>query len=200
MSLEDPSGSSEEWALRRQAHCEEWALGAAMLSPAAVTEVLHGASANDFANRNNRHIFQAIRRLHFASRSIDPVTVADELRGAGLLELVGGPAVLVSLQSNTPSIGHAALYAKTVRETADERRRAATARISAELAGATRKGPGPVPPFAPDLDLIEYIESPAVELSDDEWAWSFNIPSFLAGGLLAIFVGGVVAAILAAGA
>jgi replicative DNA helicase len=53
---------------------------------------------------------------------IDAVTVRDELTRSGLIESVGDPAVLVSLQANTPSIANAVHYARIVEEHALLRR------------------------------------------------------------------------------
>ncbi len=50
------------------------------------------------------------------------MTVADELRRAGLLEAIGGPATLVTLQTATPATSNAGRYAKIIEEHALLRR------------------------------------------------------------------------------
>jgi len=44
------------------------------------------------------------------------VTVAESLSRAGVLEGIGGPAILVTLQAGTPSIGNAGRYARIIEE------------------------------------------------------------------------------------
>ena len=98
-------------------------LGAMLLSKdaiAAAAETLGGP--DDFYKPAHAHIYEAITGLYSAGEPIDPVTVADELRRSGLLDLVGGSAALVSLQSGTPATTSAARYAKIVEEHALLRR------------------------------------------------------------------------------
>lgn len=101
---------------------EESLLGAMLLSSDAVVAAIATCSAGDFYKPAHGHIFSAIVSLFEAGGSIDAVTVADELRRRGLLDQVGDPTVLVSLQANTASIAHAGHYARIVAGTAAVRR------------------------------------------------------------------------------
>src|SRR5207253_4667008 len=71
--------------------------------------------------------------LYSQGEPADPVTVADELRRAGLLDAIGGPVMLVSLQANTPATSNAARYARIVAEHALLRRLIGVAGEIAEL-------------------------------------------------------------------
>ena len=95
------------------------------------------APAEDFYKPAHGHVFDAILTLHGQGEPADPVTVADELRRAGLLDAIGGPATLVSLQAGTPATSNAASYAKIVEEHALLRRLIAVAGEIAEI-GYTR--------------------------------------------------------------
>ena len=53
-------------------------------------------AADDFYKPAHGHIFDAITSLYGAGEPVDPVTVADELRRAGLLDAIGGQATLVT--------------------------------------------------------------------------------------------------------
>ena len=98
---------------------EESVLGAMLLSREAIGVVSEmGLNPADFYRPANRHIFDAIRALYSSAAPADTVTVADELRRAGLLEEVGGPGALHELQNATPAISSAGHYAKIVQETA----------------------------------------------------------------------------------
>ncbi|MDA8314737.1 MAG: AAA family ATPase [Actinomycetota bacterium] len=101
---------------------EESLLGAMLLSNDAVVAAIETCSAGDFYKPAHGHIFSAVLSLFEAGEPVDAVTVADELRRRGLLDQVGDPTVLVSLQANTPSIAHAGHYARIVAGAAAVRR------------------------------------------------------------------------------
>src|SRR6478752_799192 len=66
---------------------EESLLGALLLSRDAVTTTAElGVTANDFYKPAHQHVFEAVRVLAASGAPIDAVTVADELRRAGLLD------------------------------------------------------------------------------------------------------------------
>ncbi|MBU6317467.1 MAG: replicative DNA helicase, partial [Acidobacteria bacterium] len=58
------------------------------------------------------------RGLMANGQPVDVVTVADELRRAGLLDDIGGAQALNELQNATPAISNAGRYAKIVQDTA----------------------------------------------------------------------------------
>ncbi len=112
---------------------EQSLLGAMLLSEHAVSAVANIVTADDFYKPAHRHIFDAIQSLYGAGQGVDPVTVADELNNAGVLDAVGGAATLVSLQAGTPAITNAEHYARIVEEKALLRRLIVTANDVAEL-------------------------------------------------------------------
>jgi replicative DNA helicase len=83
---------------------------------AIVAAVEAQLGAPDFYKPAHGHVYEAITSLYAQGEPVDPVTVAEELRRAGLLEAVGGGAVLISLQSGTPATGNATRYASIVEE------------------------------------------------------------------------------------
>ena len=112
---------------------EESLLGAMLLSRDAIAGALECCAAEDFYKPAHAHIFSAVTALYTRGEPADPVTVADELRRAGLLDAVGDPSVLISLQVNTPSTANAAHYARIVEEHALLRRLVSVAGEIAEL-------------------------------------------------------------------
>ena len=112
---------------------EESLLGAMLLSEQAISAVTGVVTADDFYRPAHRHVFDAIQSLYAAGQGVDPVTVADELDQAGVLESVGGPATLVTLQARTPAITNALHYAKIVEEKSLLRKLITTANDVAEL-------------------------------------------------------------------
>ncbi|UDY34371.1 replicative DNA helicase [Dermatobacter hominis] len=112
---------------------EQSLLGAMLLSEHAISAVANIVTEDDFYKPAHRHVFAAIQSLYGAGQGVDPVTVADELDSAGVLEAVGGPATLVTLQARTPAITNAEHYARIVEEKALLRRLISTANEVAEL-------------------------------------------------------------------
>lgn len=112
---------------------EESLLGAMLLSREAVAAATDVARAEHFYKPAHGHIFDAIATLYSAGEPADPITVAEELNRAGLLEAIGGPAVLVSLQASAPAISNSRRYAEIVEELALLRSMIHTAGEIAEL-------------------------------------------------------------------
>ncbi|HEX8771270.1 MAG TPA: DnaB-like helicase N-terminal domain-containing protein, partial [Acidimicrobiales bacterium] len=92
---------------------EESLLGAMLLSPSVIET---GLSPADFYRPAHGHIFEAITNLYARGERPDPVTVAEFLSRDGLLEAIGGPATLITLQARTPTIGNAGRYGRIVEE------------------------------------------------------------------------------------
>ncbi|MGH2687135.1 MAG: replicative DNA helicase [Actinomycetota bacterium] len=113
---------------------EESLLGAMLLSRDAIVAAAEvGVAPDDFYKPAHGHIYDAVMTLYGAGEPADPVTVADELRRADLLEAIGGPVVLVSLQAGTPATSNAARYARIVEEHALLRRLIGVAGEIAEM-------------------------------------------------------------------
>jgi replicative DNA helicase len=112
---------------------EESLLGAMLLSRDATASAIEFCTSEDFYKPAHAHIYGAVTSLYTRGEPADPVTVADELRRSGLLEAVGDPSVLISLQVNTPSTANASYYAKIVEEHALLRRLVTVAGEIAEL-------------------------------------------------------------------
>ncbi|MCU1399816.1 MAG: helicase [Acidimicrobiales bacterium] len=116
-------------------NAEESLLGALLLSRDAVGNVAEmGLSVGDFYKPAHQYVYDAIRGLSATGNPIDAVTVADELRRAGLLEEIGGAELLLELQNATPAISNATRYAKIVQDTAVLRRLIGVAAEIAEIA------------------------------------------------------------------
>jgi replicative DNA helicase len=104
-----------------------------LLSRDAIAAAMETCSAEDYYKPAHAHIFEAINVLYNQGEPADPVTVADELSRAGLLESCGGLSALVSLQADTPATTNAARYARIVEEHALLRRLIAVAGEIAEM-------------------------------------------------------------------
>ncbi len=113
---------------------EELLLGAMLLSKDAIVTAVEIVDAGDFYKPAHGHVFDAVCSLFSRGDPADPVTVADELRRADMLEVVGGPGALLALQAATPATGNAGRYARIVEELALLRRLAGVGAEISEIA------------------------------------------------------------------
>ncbi|MFZ4583788.1 MAG: replicative DNA helicase [Acidimicrobiia bacterium] len=92
-------------------------LGALLLSrDAIVSAIEERVDAADFYKPAHGHVFDAIMSLYSQGEAVDPITVSEELRRAGLLDALGGKGALLGLQASTPASANAGHYAKIVTE------------------------------------------------------------------------------------
>lgn len=91
---------------------EEAVLGALLLEPNAITEVMDVLTPECFYNEANRKIFQAISGLASLHRPIDIFTVTEELKKTNDLETCGGPYYLSQLSMRIGAAAHLDYHAK----------------------------------------------------------------------------------------
>ena len=135
-----------------------------MLDESALYEVIGAVKADDFYNKNHKEIFEAIYGLYKENSPVDSLTVSDELKKRGSLEMVGGLSYVASLSSDVPIISNAGQYAKIVAEKAELRRLIMTADdISAKCyqEGDTAEGVGAE-------KMLDYAEQRIFEISQDK--------------------------------
>ena len=85
---------------------EEAVLGAMMIEPNCVPDVLERLIADCFYKEANRKIFSAISALSKDHEPVDIFTVAEALKRTGDLEAVGGPYYLSLLSSKVGAAAH----------------------------------------------------------------------------------------------
>lgn len=91
----------------------------------------------EFYDLRHTYIAQAMITLHRRHEEIDNLTVIEELRRVGQLELIGGSAYITYLINETPYWRHYDTYARTVREAYRQRK---TMALSSGLAKAAFDG------------------------------------------------------------
>lgn len=91
---------------------EEAVLGALMLEPSAVTDVLDIISPECFYKESNRKIFSAISTLASKHAPVDLFTVSEELKSTGDLEAIGGVSFLSQLSMKIGAAAHIDYHAK----------------------------------------------------------------------------------------
>src|SRR5256714_6243855 len=112
---------------------EESLLGAMLLSKDAIATAVETVAAEDFYRPAHAHLFEAIVTLYGAGEPVDPTTVADALRRAGVLDALGGKQAILRIQVGTPAASNAAFYARIVADHALLRRLVAVGSEIAEL-------------------------------------------------------------------
>ncbi|HVS58891.1 MAG TPA: replicative DNA helicase [Candidatus Saccharimonadales bacterium] len=102
-------------------------LGAILIDSDAVVKIADAITADDFYDTRHRRIYEAVRQLYEKRSPIDVLTLSDQLRNNGFLEMVGGAAYLTELTNFVPTAAHVEQYADIVAQKALRRRLIATA-------------------------------------------------------------------------
>ncbi len=97
-------------------------LGAILIDADALVKIADAISPEDFFDARHQHIYEAIVALYERRSPIDVLTLADQLKNSGFLDMVGGPAYLTELTNFVPTAAHVEQYAEIVAQKALRRR------------------------------------------------------------------------------
>ncbi len=113
-----PTSSVSEKAFPHNLEAERALLGSILLDNGALNLALGGMSKDDFFSESHRITFEKMIGLSEKNRTIDLVTLSEELSKEGLLEKVGGAAYLASLTDGVPAGNYSIVseYSRIVRE------------------------------------------------------------------------------------
>ncbi len=89
-------------------------LGSLLLDNEAIATVLRYLRANDFYKTAHQKIFQAVVTMFQRGERADLITLTEELRAEGNLELCGGAAYISTLTSAVPTAANIEYYSKIV--------------------------------------------------------------------------------------
>ena len=93
---------------------EQAVLGSMLIDPRRIPDVMEMLKQEDFYLENNRILYEAIQKMFLESRSVDPVTVLDEVKLMGYRDQLPRDYVL-QLVETTPHSANLLDYAKIVR-------------------------------------------------------------------------------------
>ncbi|HSX28988.1 MAG TPA: replicative DNA helicase [Candidatus Saccharimonadales bacterium] len=127
----DPEGNAHQQPQNVEA--EASLLGAILIDADALVKVADTVRADDFFDPRHQRIYEAIVTLYERRSPIDVLTLADQLKGAGFLDMVGGPAYLTELTNFVPTASHAEQYAEIVAQKALRRRLISASKQMTEL-------------------------------------------------------------------
>lgn len=140
---------------------EQSVLGAILLADTTLYGLVinEGLKPEHFYREQHAAIYAAMLDLYQESREIDVLTVTEQLRQAGRLEQVGGPAMVDALAGAAPAAGNVREYARIVQSNALLRRLLTTTQqIQANVWNHE----------APARELVEWAERDILEVAHDD--------------------------------
>lgn len=97
-------------------------IGAVLIDTDAIVRVADSVDVADFYDERHQRIYEAIKKLYERHRPIDILTLSNQLRDDGFLEVVGGATYLTELTNYVPTAAHAEHYAEIVSDKALRRK------------------------------------------------------------------------------
>jgi replicative DNA helicase len=140
---------------------EQSVLGAILLADTTLYGLVinEGLKPEHFYREQHATIYRAMLELYEESREIDVLTVGEQLRQAGKLDEVGGPAMVDALAGAAPAAGNVREYARIVQSNALLRRLLTTTQqIQANVWNHE----------APARELVEWAERDILEVAHDD--------------------------------
>ena len=107
--------SSLPVASPRSIEAERTTIGALLIDPERIVDVLPVLQPQDFYDPVLRVIYEAICQLYEDRKPIDFLTVSEVLRSNKKIEAIGGSAFLARLGADVPTAAHAGEYAEIIR-------------------------------------------------------------------------------------
>ncbi|MEG1404052.1 MAG: replicative DNA helicase [Oscillospiraceae bacterium] len=120
------------------AEAEQAVIGAMLIDPACIPDVLNKARADDFYLETNRDIFDTIYYMYAYGRTIDPITVLDQMRVRGIHK-ENSQSYLLELMQVTPTAANVLKYVDILREQSLLR---ALAKVGSEITAMVAEGAG----------------------------------------------------------
>ena len=122
---------------------EQSVLGAMLIDPRCIPNVVEQLTGEDFYLKPNRDIYETIYTMFSFSATIDPVTVLDQMKLRGVYDENTTSNYLLQLMEITPTAANVSEYIRIVKDKALLRRIAETAgELTDPGPGGGRDGPG----------------------------------------------------------
>ena len=96
---------------------EQAVIGSMLIDPRCVPDVIEKVSAEDFYLKQNKDVFETIYQMFAYSRTIDPVTVVNEMKVRGVHD-DNTESYLAEVMRLTPTAANVLEYAAIVRDRA----------------------------------------------------------------------------------
>ena len=95
---------------------EQAVIGSVLIDPASLDIVTGIISSDDFYLEEHRSIYSAMQGMYLKSRSIDVVTLVDELVHQGVYDEAGGKEYIRLISESVPTASNVRDYANIVRD------------------------------------------------------------------------------------
>ena len=109
----------ESLLLRQIPHsveAEQSVLGAMLIDPRCIPDVVEGPTREDFYLKANREIYQTIYGMFNFSAAIDPVTVLEQMRRDGVYDEANSRSYILQLMEITPTAANVMEYVRIVKD------------------------------------------------------------------------------------
>ncbi len=127
-----------ELRVPHSAEAEQAVIGSMLIDPACIPDVLQRAKSDDFYLALNRDVFDTISNMYIYGRTVDPVTVLDQMRVRGCLR-DNSQSYLLELMQVTPTAANVMKYVEILREQSLLR---ALLKVGGEITEMVREGSG----------------------------------------------------------
>lgn len=144
---------------------EEAVLGGLLLDQDAVTNSIDVIHEDFFYTTEHREIFKAIRQLFYDSSPVDMLTVVQQLKKNGTLDMVGGAYKISTLTSRVTSGAHIEYHARILSEKFIQRE---LIRVSTETIKDAYEETTDV------VDLLDKTETRLMEINDNNFRSDFQ--------------------------
>ena len=111
----------ESLLLRQIPHsveAEQSVLGALLIDPRCIPDVVEALTGEDFYLKANREIYETIYGMFNFSAAIDPVTVLEQMRRNGVYDENSSRSYLLQLMEITPTAANVMEYVRIVKDKA----------------------------------------------------------------------------------
>lgn len=118
----DPRDTPSAKVPPQNTEAEASLLGAILIDTEAIVKIADTVNPADFYDERHQRIYEASLQLYEKHSPIDVLTLSDQLKASGLLDMVGGGAYLTELTNFVPTAAHVEQYAEIVAQKAMRRR------------------------------------------------------------------------------
>ena len=108
-------------------------LGAILIDSDAIVKVADLVRPEDFYDERHARIYEAALQLYEKHSPIDVLTLSDQLRSTGMLDIIGGAGYLTELTNFVPTAAHADRYAEIIAQKSMRRRLIKASQTISEL-------------------------------------------------------------------
>jgi replicative DNA helicase len=89
-------------------------LGAILIDGDAIVKIADTLTHSDFFDPRHKHIYEAASQLYAKHSPIDVLTLSEQLKNNGTLDIIGGASYLTELTNFVPTAAHAEQYAEII--------------------------------------------------------------------------------------